>query len=102
MASMGWGVRVAVAGRDVERLPFGVDRRRRPYGRTRWTIELSADSILFCRPRLLGDRISLPDLFAGLGVEGDDPAAKRAALETATRSHIFLYRGNRHVGHARI
>src|SRR6476661_8537216 len=102
IAGIGWGVRVAVAGRDIERLTFGVDRRRRPHGCTGWTKKLSTHSILFCRPRLLGDRISLPDLSAGPGVECDHAAAKRAALITAARSHGFLAGGDGHVEHAGI
>src|SRR5258708_29314292 len=72
------GIRIS-RGR-IDQFSLGVYRRRRPYGRSRRTIELCASLTLFGGLSGIQDAVALPDLLAARGVQCDNAPAKFAAF----------------------
>ena len=86
------GRRVAIAGRDVERIrrgsTVGADHTAAPDGPHSCT----PLRVLRARRRRLRNHVGAPQLIAGRGIERDDAAAERAAFIGGRRADGFLSR----------
>ncbi len=72
-------LRLRIAGAEVNGMTLRINGRRIPHRGSGGRVELRAFGIFPSRLRLLGNRVSLPDLFTGVGIERRYAAAKSAA-----------------------
>src|SRR5205085_3599593 len=84
---VGFRPRVIVAGRQVEALLLWVNRHRGPDADARRPEDAPPEFIFALFFRLLFVRVEAPNRLAGLGVDGRDAAAERAALVLGVAHH---------------
>ena len=87
--------RVAVAGADVNCIPFGIDGRRRPDSGPGRPPRLHAFLVLAARFRFISDHVRLPDGRAGGCVEGRHASTERAAFVLRSSTLPFFAEARR-------
>src|SRR5215469_1421498 len=89
--------RIVIPGRNVNYMPLQISGRSRPYRCAGWSPVLNSLFTLAQGSGGVVNRVGLPDLLAGRGVESNHGSSKRTAWITRVRSRAFLPGGDRNI-----